>query len=193
MGIALSDFLARVEEIAGEKPTYRKGGSGKDGTCDCIGLVIGAVRRAGGTWSGLHGSNYAARSETVLPARIRSASDLKTGELVYKQYAPGEKGYDLPDRYRKGGSAYTGDLRDYFHVGVVMSASPLRILHVTGPGVQTDACLGSWSYHGWCARVDREDGPAARAAAGNGDAVSVPRAELEKAYGILGDLLGYGG
>ena len=47
LAIPVNTFLERVEEIAREKPRYRKGGSGRDGTCDCIGLIIGALRRAG--------------------------------------------------------------------------------------------------------------------------------------------------
>ncbi len=79
MAVSLSDFMEKVEEIATETPRYRKGGSGKDGTCDCIGLIIGAIRRAGGSWPGLHGSNYAARSETENLREIRTAGDLQPG------------------------------------------------------------------------------------------------------------------
>ena len=150
MAIPVSTFLERVEEIAREKPRYRKGGSGKDGTCDCIGLIIGALHRAGAAWTGIHGSNYAARKETTGLREIRSASELQPGELVFKHTRPGQKGYDLPVRYRKGGSDYNGDLLDYYHVGVVLSASPLRICHVTGTGAELDTSLGKWSHHGWC-------------------------------------------
>ena len=54
-------FLRGVSAIQAEGPTYHAGGDGSDGTCDCIGLIIGAIRRAGGRWTGTHGSNYAAR------------------------------------------------------------------------------------------------------------------------------------
>lgn len=153
LAIPVNTFLERVEEIAREKPRYRKGGSGKDGTCDCIGLIIGALRRAGATWTGIHGSNYAARKETTDLREIRSASELQPGELVFKHTRPGQKSYDLPARYRKGGSDYNGDLLDYYHVGVVLSAAPLRICHVTGTGAELDTSLGKWSHHGWCRKV----------------------------------------
>ena len=152
--VSLSDFLSKVEEIVSLNPSYRSGGSGADGTCDCIGLVIGAVRRAGGAWPGLHGSNYAARNETESLAEIRSASDLSAGELVYKHYVPGQKGYDLPSRYRNG-----KDLNDYYHVGLVTSVRPLRITHMTSPRALTDTRLGAWSHHGWCRRVSMPSGP----------------------------------
>ena len=95
--ISLNEFLAAVEEIAAENPSYRKGGSGFDGSCDCIGLIIGALQRCGGKWSGIHGSNWAARNATTGMKRIVSNSDLEIGNLVYKAKTPGEKGYDLEE------------------------------------------------------------------------------------------------
>ena len=163
LAIPVSTFLERVEEIAREKPRYRKCGSGKDGTYDCIGLIIGALRRAGATWTGIHGSNYAARKETTDLREIRSASELQPGELVFKHTRPGQKSYDLPARYRKGGSDYNGDLLDYYHVGIVLSASPLRICHVTGTGAELDTSLGKWSHHGWCKKVAAAVQPATAA------------------------------
>ena len=153
LAIPVNTFLERVAEIAREKPRYRKGGSGKDGTCDCIGLIIGALRRTGATWTGIHGSNYAARKETTGLREIRSTSELQPGELVFKHTRPGQKSYDLPARYRNGGTSCNGDLLDYYHVGVVLSASPLRICHVTGTGAELDTSLGKWSHHGWCKSV----------------------------------------
>lgn len=73
MSIKLAAFLEQLEAICATKPDYRSGGSGTDGTCDCIGLIIGAVRRAGGGWNGIHGSNYAARKQMTDFAEIKSA------------------------------------------------------------------------------------------------------------------------
>lgn len=132
-------FLQQVLAIEAEKPSYRLGGSGKDGTCDCIGLVMGALRRAGGTWTGIHGSNWAARHE-VDDLRW-TTSELHPGEVVFKSRKPWEAGYDLPSRY-----AGDADDNDYYHVGVVYSTSPLVIIHCTGPGVIRDKKLGAWKY-----------------------------------------------
>ena len=152
--IPLSSFLEKIREIAAENPKYRSGGSGKDGTCDCIGLIIGAIRRAGGNWPGIHGSNYSARYETRNLEKITNQNALRVGELVYKHRSPGEAGYDLPARCRTH-----PDRNDYYHVGVGNSVSPLRILHMTTPSIQTDTKLGKWSHHGWCSRVtDRPEG-----------------------------------
>ena len=149
--ISLNEFLAAVEEIAAENPSYRKGGSGFDGSCDCIGLIIGALQRCGGKWSGIHGSNWTARNITEGLKRIASNADLEVGDLVFKAKAPGTKGYDLPSRY-KGDK----DPNDYYHVGVVLSVYPLRIRHMTTPAVKIDTKLGAWTHHGWCSMVEKE-------------------------------------
>lgn len=146
-------FLEKVDAIKRSKPTYRQPGDGSDGTCDCIGLIIGSVRRLGLKWPGIHGSNYSARCETVGLARITSLSQLELGDYVYKAYEPGEGKYKLPDRYKKGGAYYNGDLKDYYHVGVVTSLNPVIITHMTSPTVktltvQTLKDLGKWGFHG---------------------------------------------
>lgn len=149
--VGVREFLARVVEICGEPQGYKKGHSGDDGFCDCIGLIIGAIRRAGGRWSGTHGSNYAARYEVEKLEKIAQSGTLIPGELVFKSREPGEKGYDLPAKY-------TGDLRDYYHVGVVVSATPLRIYHMTTPCPQVDTKLGKWAWHGWPVKIAKEKG-----------------------------------
>lgn len=148
--IPVSDYLAAVDEIVDERPAYRLGGDGSDGGCDCVGLTIGAIRRAGGVWPGLHGSNYAARNETRYLLPITDTEALIPGESVCKARAPGEDGYDLPDRYRKD-----PDRNDYYHWGVVRSAAPLEIVHCTAPdGITVDRRLGRWRYRCGLKRVE---------------------------------------
>ena len=151
MTVDVKLFLAEAENIAAEEPGYQKGHYGQDGLCDCIGLIIGAIRRAGGTWKGMHGSNYAARNEMRSLEKIYGTGGLQPGELVYKAYEPGQKGYDLPDRYKK-----SGDQRDYYHVGIVISVYPLRIRHMTSPKPRMDTSIGKWAYHGWLKKVASE-------------------------------------
>lgn len=143
-------FIAMVLKIKSLKPTYKQPGDGSDGTCDCIGLIIGALRRAGIKWTGIHGSNYAARYQTINLHRITSESGLEVGDIVYKAYEPGESKYKLPDRYKPGNSYYNGDLKDYYHVGVVTQINPLNITHMTSPTVKVDTKLGKWGYSGKC-------------------------------------------
>ena len=51
-------FLNAVCAIADAAPSYREGGTGADGTCDCIGLVMGAMYALGRAKYDLHSSNY---------------------------------------------------------------------------------------------------------------------------------------
>ena len=145
----LEAFIAQVEAIAQASPVYRLGGDGSDGTCDCIGLVIGAIRRAGGSWTGTHGSNYAARYEMRELLPVTDAEELCLGDVVYKARTPGQAGYALPERYKKN-----PDQRDYYHVGVVTATSPLEITHCTSPGIVRDTKLGKWTYRGRLEKVD---------------------------------------
>lgn len=149
--ISLNAFLTAIQSIVSERPTYRNGGSATDGTCDCIGLIIGAIRRAGGTWSGTHGSNYAARN------MMQSYPPLEVGSIVYKARGPDDAGYSLPATY-----ANHPDRLDYYHVGVVTSVNPLNITHCTswsgGSGIKVDTVIGKWGYGGRIKGVDYEWG-----------------------------------
>ncbi len=164
MMVDLDKFLAAIRDIRALSPTYRLGGSGVDGTCDCIGLIIGAVRRAGGTWAGTHGSNYAARSEMAgALRRVAFPGDLEAGEAIYKARAPGDAGYALPPKYQTG-----GDMLDCYHVGVVMSVSPLEIWHCTSVGgnggIRVDTKLGdpnkggAWEWAGPLKKINYGEG-----------------------------------
>lgn len=148
MGITRERFLEKVEEIAQSNPSYKEGRDGSDGTCDCIGLIIGAIRRAGGSWTGIHGSNYSARYEMRELLPVMDAGELNLGDAVYKARMPGEVGYALPERYKND-----PDQRDYYHVGVVTATSPLEITHCTGPGIVRDTKLGRWTYRGRLEKV----------------------------------------
>lgn len=151
MSMTLSDFVAAVDAIQAEAPTYRSGGKAEDGTCDCIGLIIGALSRCGVKWPGIHGSNWAARNAMAWLLPVASAEDLAVGEIVYKARQPGDTAYSLPGRYDQD-----PDRRDYYHVGVVRSISPLRIIHCTSPGgVMVDTKVGKWAYRGGLTLLDR--------------------------------------
>ena len=151
-GEVKSKFLAKVREIFNSNQTRREPGDGSDGTCDCIGLIIGAIRRMGLTWSGIHGCNWAARKEFVKLEKINSVSDLEVGDVVLKGRPKGHSKWDLPSRYRSGGKYYNGDLTDYYHAGVVDSVNPLQIRHMSTK-MTIDTKLNHnknsvWNYHG---------------------------------------------
>lgn len=167
-------FLEKVEEIRREQPKYRNGGSAEDGTCDCIGLIIAAIKRAGGTWpkSGAHGTNYAARNEVEDLKKITSVSDLYVSAVVFKALGPLEDDWDLPSRYKDD-----PDQNDYFHVGVVWSVEPLIIIHCTTPSVTIDLKLGSWDY---VAKLKRVEG-------GTGQVAEAKKAIVDRPAGVTGN------
>lgn len=146
-----TDFITRVLAIADSRPTYREGGTGADGTCDCIGLVMGALKRK----YPIHSTNYYARYEMDRLAPLTDARQLLKGDLVYK--AREDKG-TLNARYLPGGRYYTGDLLDYYHVGVVTSTEPLIITHCTSTGnvdgITTDTSIRGWTHYGADAQVE---------------------------------------
>lgn len=152
--ITLSAFAAGIDRNVARVTHYQLGGDGKDGGCDCIGLIIGAIRLEGGSWPWTHGSNYTARNRMREFRQIKSAKELKLYELVFKGRQPGEKGYNLPEKYKD-----SGDLTDYYHVGVVTSVNPLVIKHCTevAGGIKTDNTLGQWKYAGWLDQIKKEE------------------------------------
>lgn len=147
-----AQFVENVAANAARVKKYRLGGDGSDGSCDCIGLIIGAIRLAGEKWTGVHGSNYAARY-VLRTLEKASKTDLAPGDVVFKCREKGCAGYALPGSY-----ADHADQRDYYHVGVVMAVHPLEILHCTGVegGIKRDGTLGAWSYRGVLKQVTED-------------------------------------
>ncbi len=144
-----ADFLKQVLAIADSAPSYREGGTGADGTCDCIGLVMGAMYALGCGKYELHSSNYFARKQTDGLSELQDVSQLSAGMLVYKARTDTAR---LNARYLPGGSCYNGDLLDYYHAGVVESVYPLSIVHCTSSaeanGIARDKSIGSWTHFG---------------------------------------------
>lgn len=154
--VPLDTFLEKMKVIYNSHPAYHQPGDGSGGVCDCIGLIIGSIRRSGGSWTGIHGSNYAARWEIDDPIEIKSVSDLFVGMAVFK-YNTDPK--DLPAKYKDPKNKYyNGDLRDFYHVGTVISVNPLKIMHMTSPSARIDKDLGKWRYGGKLKKVKYDGG-----------------------------------
>lgn len=154
--ISLNDFLSCVQKNAARITHYESAGDGSgNGGCDCIGLIIGALRLAGFRWPGVHGSNWTARNAMYSLNYINGASDCFLGEIVFKAREPGESGYNLPSAYDN-----SPDRRDYYHVGVVTNVNPLCITHCTGVegGIKTDSTLGKWRWGGRLKYVNYGEG-----------------------------------
>ena len=148
--ISINRFLECVKQNADRVTHYESGGDGSGGGCDCIGLIIGALRLAGEKWTGTHGSNWAARNaiQEPWPFRITGENDLMPGMIVFKTRRPGDSGYSLPDSYKSG-----SDQTDYYHVGVVTRVNPLTIMHCTKSaaqgidGITEDHSIGTRSHY----------------------------------------------
>ena len=143
----IKKFVEKVLVIKALNPKRREPGDGSDGYCDCIGLIIGAVRRLGLKWTGIHGCNWAARKEFIQLKKINTVSDLSYGDVVLKGRTQANEKWALPSRYKKGGAYYNGDLTDYYHAGVVTQVNPLNITHMSDK-MTVDTKLGKWNYHG---------------------------------------------
>ena len=158
-------FIACVLQNACRIHGYKLGHDGSDGYSDCIGLIVGALALGGISWPGINGTNYTAR---YLVDDLRQNADLKMGDLVFKARSPGEKGYDLPPRY-----ADSPDQLDYYHVGVVLQANPVRIVHCTAGGVRMDEKRGDWQYSAWLRLIQRQQSYTATVTAESGSTVNL--------------------
>lgn len=136
-------FVDAVLALAATITGYLKGRSGEGGLCDCIGLVIGALKRMGIAWGGTHGTNYAVRYKCRSPSPINGVDSLHIGDLVFKLHRPNESGYDAATIQK----SYKNhpDQNDYYHVGVVISVYPLKIYHCSTGGIHIDTKIGKWA------------------------------------------------
>ena len=150
------NFLTSINNNVSRVKAYKQGCDGSDGLCDCIGQIIGAVRLSGVKWPWTHGSNYAARYRVNNQHYVSKANEQILGDLVFKARNPGEAKYDLPSTYKNH-----PDQKDYYHVGVVTSVSPLVITHCTGVegGIKRDNVLGAWHYTGSLNQIEGGDEP----------------------------------
>ena len=152
-----NEFVAGVRRIAASNPTYRTGGDGSDGTCDCIGLIMGAL---GGPFD-MHSTNWFARYQTFgLEPINHDRYEPEIGDILYKARNTNNPKYDLHERYVTGRYA-TGDLLDYSHVGVVTNVAPLEITHCTSTGgvngIDYDTTVENWTHVGILANVDYDE------------------------------------
>lgn len=111
--IPVRDLIALFQRMYNEHWRY-VWGKAETGCVDCSGAFVWAYKQFGKTIP--HGSNSIARKYC---GEMRSVKDAQPGFAAFKYHAEGDKDYDLPSKYRKGGSAHNGDLRDYYHIGLV--------------------------------------------------------------------------
>lgn len=123
-------------------------GAAKKGCVDCSGAFVYAYRQSGK--SIYHGSNRIARYELVSLLPIDQA---KPGMAALKCRTPTDKRYALPASYQQGGTYYTGDLNDYYHIGLV--AQDMTVLNAQSASTGfTASPLSSWDFVGYLTQVD---------------------------------------
>ena len=144
MATTVERYVANCQKVVEAKPAYVEGKSSLT-ECDCIGMDKYAFRECGVSFS-TTGTNYTIRHQVEDIRPISKAADLNVGDVVFKYHKPGEAGYDLPEKYQRGGAEYNGDLNDYYHIGTVKSVTPLQILHMTTPTAKVDTEIGKWGY-----------------------------------------------
>lgn len=154
--VTASDFVRKAEEIwsAHKGCTYRNGSSGQKENgvyyCDCRGYLLWTLRSLGISASS-PGTNWMVRNQMNTIKPFSNASELSVGMAVFKAREKGASGWDLPDKYKKNGKSYNAQYgeTDFYHVGIVVSTSPLTIRNCTTGGIKTDTTLGKWNWAGW--------------------------------------------
>ncbi len=148
-------ILALFGQMLDEHWSYTMGAV-EQGNVDCSGAFVYAFKVLDGR-SIYHGSNSMARSEVAELLPITSA---RPGMIAFKAREPNEKGYALPEKYRQGGKSYTGDVRDYYHVGLV-DASGAQVLNAqsseTGFVSSALTARNGWDYVGYGLHIDYGD------------------------------------
>lgn len=149
MAVTRKDFVSAVLQNSLTVRAYKKGydGRGKDGFCDCIGLIRGAFSILGVSYN-TPGTNYTARHDIDGFTEFNSIFELKLGDVVLKRHRPGEEGYDADTIKRS--YANDPDQNDYYHIGVVTSMNPFAITHCTSVpgGIQKDNSKKNWFMKG---------------------------------------------
>lgn len=147
--ISMKAFAANVVALSKTITEYVWGATGENGKCDCVGLIIGALRMGNVKWTGTNGTNYTARNEMRYLTPLEDGSKLQLGQVVLKSRSPGQSGYALPEKYKSG-----SDLNDYYHIGTVTSIEPLEITHCTEPGpIKRDKSVSGWHWYGELSKV----------------------------------------
>ncbi len=140
--IPAADLIGLFQQMHREHWSYVWGAAQK-GCVDCSGAFVYAYRQLDGK-SLPHGSNAIARR--WITGGMLPVSRAEPGMAAFKARDPGEDGYDLPERYRAGGTSYTGDLLDYYHIGLIDS-DPRYVLNAKG--TSSGFCRDKLHSGGW--------------------------------------------
>lgn len=146
--IAVDKLIALFQKMYREHWRYTWG-IAVDGDVDCSGAFVYAYRQFGK--SIYHGSNTIARKYVVALLPI---SEAKPGMAAFKVRKPGQRYYDLPSKFKPGGSEYNGDINDYYHIGLV-DTDGKHVLNAQSESAGfTRTALSKWACVGYLKAVD---------------------------------------
>ena len=148
--IKVADLLSELNIMLKEHWSYVWGSASK-GCVDCSGALVYVFRKYGR--SIYHGSNRIARVEVdeLLPI-----SQAKPGMVAFKARNPGDAKYALPSAYKSGGKNCNGDLRDFYHVGVVGQNGKVLNAQSSSTGF-VESPIKTWACVGYLKQVDYGD------------------------------------
>ena len=135
-------LIQSFEEIIGWP--YKSPGSSDERGIDCSGAFVRAYKAQGAKI--YHGSNTIYREHLSEKGKIASAASLSPGMAVFKNRNDGGE----PVKYLKDG------IGNMYHIGLVASVNPIRIIHATPPIAKMDTKLGNWTCWGRLKAVDYE-------------------------------------
>lgn len=120
---------------------YVSPGSNNEQGIDCSGMFVRAYKLQGA--SIYHGSNTIYRKYlTENRGKITNSKNLKVGMAVFKNRAWTEND--------KSNKWYGDSFGNMYHIGLVVSVNPVRIIHASTNGmrVRKDAYSSAWNYYG---------------------------------------------
>lgn len=128
-------------------------GAARKGCVDCSGAFVWAYKQFGKSIA--HGSNTIARSYVK---KILPISEAKPGMAAFKIRKPGDRYYDLPAKFKKGGGSYNGDLNDYYHIGLVDETGKYVLNAQSESAGFTRTAIKKWGAVGYLSAVEYNGG-----------------------------------
>lgn len=145
-----NDLLKVFETMLSEHWKYTASAAEK-GNVDCSGAFVYAYKQYGKNI--YHGSNRIARVEAV---QLLPISEAKPGMAAFKARNPGDSRYNLPSSYKKGAKYYNGDLRDFYHIGLVSERGTVLNAQSSATGF-VESKIDSWTCVAYLKQVDYGD------------------------------------
>lgn len=136
---------------------YASPGSNNAQGIDCSGAFVYAYRQFG--QSIYHGSNRIIRKYCHGVFAVSGTKGLRVGMAIFKGRSDLSR---MKAEYKPGGRYYDPALPlDYYHMGLVTSVNPLKIVNATPPRVRVDSDPAKWCCAAYLNAVDDTAAPPA--------------------------------